>query len=65
MSHETKTAAKETQNLGPVATELHRKLKSLASSEGKTLRAFLEEHLGPLVEWAPENKAQLKLADIA
>lgn len=55
MSEEAKT--KSTQNLGPVAADLHRLLKMQATGEGKSLKAFLEEHLGPVVGWTPANPA--------
>ncbi len=51
-------------NLGPVAADLHRLLKMKATADGKSLKTFLEENLGPLVEWQPEDKAQLKLAGV-
>lgn len=63
MNDEPKT--KETQNLGPVATELHKRLKMAAAGKSQSLRSFLEEHLGPLVDWAPESKSQLKMEGVA
>ena len=56
---------REVSQLGPVAADLHRLLKMKATGEGKSLKAFLEENLGPLVEWQPEDKAQLKLEGVA
>lgn len=51
------TKTKTTQNLGPVDAELHKLLKMEAAQRGMSLRKFLEEKLGPAVDWPPGVEA--------